>query len=114
MRRPLRSACCRYTAMPRREEEQGINILFLAIGFLRWYEDDSSEVRREAPLVLIPVALIREQRRSVFHLKARDEEIAANQAIQERVRTDFGIVLPDIPEDDEWRPSDYFAAVGEA
>ena len=22
------------------EEEQGINILFLAIGFLRWYEDD--------------------------------------------------------------------------
>jgi hypothetical protein len=25
------------------EEEQGINILFLAIGFLRWYEDEQSE-----------------------------------------------------------------------
>jgi hypothetical protein len=89
-------------------------ILFLAIGFLRWYEDDRSEVSREAPLVLIPVVLIRDLRRSVFHPKARDEEIATNQAIQERLRTDFGIVLPDISEDDEWRPSDYFAAVGEA
>ena len=42
------------------EEEQGINILFLAIGFLRWYEDDSSDVQRKAPLVLIPVSLSRE------------------------------------------------------
>ena len=51
------------------EEEQGINILFLAIGFLRWYEDDKSDVMREAPLVLIPISLIRDLRpppRSTF------------------------------------------------
>ena len=39
------------------EEEQGINILYLAIGFLRRYEDDNSDVAREAPLVLVPVSL---------------------------------------------------------
>lgn len=96
------------------EEEQGINILFLSIGFLRWYEDDRSEVRREAPLVLVPIALIRDQRRSVFQLKGRDDDITTNQAIQERLRTDFGISVPDIPEDEEWLPSDYFAALREA
>jgi very-short-patch-repair endonuclease len=96
------------------EEEQGINILFLAIGFLRWYEDDKSDVMREAPLILLPVSLIRDLRRSTFDLRARDEDIATNQAIQERLRTDCNITLPDLPEDDEWRPSEYFAAVREA
>jgi hypothetical protein len=96
------------------EEDQGINILFLAIGFLRWYEDDKSDVLREAPLVLVPVSLTRDPRRSTFDLRVRDEDIATNQAIQERVRTDFGITLPDLPEDEEWRPSDYFAAVRDA
>ena len=96
------------------EEEQGINILFLAIGFLRWYEDDKSEVVREAPLVLVPVSLIRDPRHSTFDLRVRDEDIATNQAIQERLRTDFGIILPDLPDGDEWRPSHYFAMVRDA
>src|SRR5262249_49706563 len=90
------------------EEEQGINILFVAIGFLRWYEDDSSDVQREAPLLLIPVSLTRDQRRSSFDLRSRDEDIATNEAIQERLRNDFGIALPDVPESEEWCPSDYF------
>ena len=95
------------------EEEQGINILFLAIGFLRWYEDDHSEVLREAPLILLPVSLTRDRRRSTFELRSRDDDITANQAIQERLRTDFAIALPDLPEGDDWRPSDYFADVSE-
>jgi len=95
------------------EEEQGINILFLAIGFLRWYEDDHSEVLREAPLILLPVSLTRDRRRSTFELRSRDEDITANQAIQERLRTDFAIALPDLPEGDDWRPPDYFADVSE-
>jgi hypothetical protein len=76
------------------EEEQGINILFLAIGFLRWYEDEKSEVLREAPLVLVPVLLSRDQRHSTFDLRSRDDDLTTNQAIQERLRTDFGIPYP--------------------
>jgi very-short-patch-repair endonuclease len=93
------------------EEEQGINILFLAIGFLRWYEDDQSDVLREAPLILVPASLTRDQRRSTFVLRPRDEDISTNQPIQERLRTDFVIALPDVPENDDWRPTDYFATV---
>lgn len=96
------------------EEEQGINILFLAIGFLRWYEDDKSTVLREAPLILVPVSLMRDVRRSAFELRLREEDLVTNQALQERLRTDFEISLPDLPEDEEWTPSSYFAAVKEA
>ena len=41
------------------EEEQGVNCLFLALGFLEWYEAPSSDKPRFAPLVLIPVELHR-------------------------------------------------------
>ena len=35
-------------------EEQGVNILYLALGMLRWYESESSGTERRAPLILIP------------------------------------------------------------
>ena len=41
------------------EQEQGVNILYLAIGLLRWFDSDASEVARHAPLVLLPVKLER-------------------------------------------------------
>jgi Protein of unknown function (DUF4011) len=93
------------------EEEQGINILYLAIGVLRWYEDDKSELIREAPLILVPVSLARDPRRSTFDLKAREEEISTNLPLAERLKADFGISLPPISEDDEWRPGEYFRAI---
>ncbi|HUI20183.1 MAG TPA: DUF3320 domain-containing protein [Methylocella sp.] len=96
------------------EEERGVNILFLALGFLRWYEDDKSDVLREAPLILLPVSLVRDAKRSTFDVKLREDDIATNQALQERLRVDFGFSFPDIPENDGWLPSDYFDTVANA
>ncbi|WP_372422164.1 DUF3320 domain-containing protein [Salinarimonas chemoclinalis] len=95
------------------EEEQGVNILYLAIGFLRWYEDDRSDVPREAPLVLVPVSLVRDARRSTFDLKAREEDIGPNLPLAERLR-ELGVTLPPIPEAEDWTPAAYFDAVEEA
>ena len=38
-------------------QEQGVNTLFLALGMVNWYESDSSQEARRAPLLLIPVEL---------------------------------------------------------
>ena len=96
------------------EEERGVNVLFLALGFLRWYEDERSDALREAPLILLPISLVRDGKRSTFDLGFRDDDIASNQALQERLRGDFGIGLPDVPETDNWLPSAYFSAVATA
>ena len=40
-------------------EESGTNMLYLIFGFLEWYEDDSSEQPRYAPLGTFPVAMER-------------------------------------------------------
>ena len=96
------------------EEERGVNVLFLALGFLRWYEDERSDALREAPPILLPISLVRDGKRSTFDLGFRDDDIASNQALQERLRGDFGIGLPDVPETDNWLPSAYFSAVAAA
>jgi hypothetical protein len=93
------------------EEEQGVNILYVAIGFLRWYEDDKSNVVRAAPLVLVPVSLERDRRLSSFTLRAREDDVSTNLPLAERLRDQEGIILPEIPEGDEWSTSDYFEEV---
>jgi Protein of unknown function (DUF4011) len=96
------------------EEERGVNILFLALGFLRWYEDEKSDVPRDAPLILLPVSLARRGKRSTFDLKLREDDIVTNQALQERLRRDFGLALPDFGGTEDWQPSSYFDAVANA
>ncbi len=95
------------------EEEQGINVLYLALGFLTWFEDKTSSVKREAPLVLLPVELVRNARTSTYDLRAREDDIVTNLPLQERLKGDFGIKLPDIEVGDEWRPSHYFDRVAD-
>ena len=93
------------------EEEQGLNILFLALGLLGWFEDEKSGVPREAPLVLVPVELVRNERSSTYDIRAREEDIVTNLPLQSRLREDFGLTLPEIDADDDWSPSAYFDAV---
>ena len=109
-RRLLRLASDARTA----EEEQGLNILYLAIGFLKWRESSSSDVWREAPLVLLPVELVRNERTSTHDIRAREDDITTNLPLRERLRTDFDIVLPEIDEAEGWTPSGYFAQMADA
>ena len=60
------------------EKEQGVNILYLALGFLTWFEDKSSSVAREAPLILLPAELVRNAPTSTYDLRCRDDEVATN------------------------------------
>ncbi len=64
------------------EEESGVNMLYLAMGFLTWFEDKSSSLPREAPLVLLPVELCRNARTSTYDIRARDEDVLTNLPLQ--------------------------------
>ncbi|MCA9179575.1 MAG: DUF4011 domain-containing protein, partial [Planctomycetales bacterium] len=96
------------------EEEQGVNILYLALGFLKWYEDDKSDRERQAPLILIPVTLSRPSAGSKFKLAYNEDELATNLSLQARIKDDFGIQIPDLPDVDELSPQDYFDQVSQA
>lgn len=72
-------------------EEQGVNTLFLALGFLHWYEADSSDTLRKAPLVLLPVSLERSGAKDAFKLKYSGDELMANLSLVAKLKTDFGL-----------------------
>ena len=93
------------------EEEQGVNILFAAIGFLKWTEPDKPETERYAPLILVPVSLSRRSAGSKFRVRYNEEEIITNLSLQEKLKVEFDLTIPAISDDDDWTPDDYFAEV---
>lgn len=96
------------------EEEQGVSILYLACGFLNWYEAPGADAPKRSPLILVPVDLTRPSATGKFRLSLRDEELASNISLSARLEADFGIDLPEIEDDDDFTPSAYFARVREA
>lgn len=95
-------------------EESGAAILYLSLGFLEWYESEDSDKARLAPLFTIPVTLEkgkRDHRAGLYHyhLCYSGEEIIANLSLQEKMKVDFGIALPDLHE--EILPETYFQQI---
>ncbi|MCH7888849.1 MAG: DUF3320 domain-containing protein [Proteobacteria bacterium] len=88
-------------------EEQGVNILYLALGMLEWYEDSSSEQSRHAPLVLIPVHFDRGSALHQFRLSWSEQEIGSNLSLIQRFKNDFGINIPEVDEFDDLSFSKY-------
>ena len=93
------------------EEERGVNILFLALGFLKWYEDDNSDLARYAPLILVPVSLERSSAAAKFTIRYTEDDLATNLSLKARLAQDFALKLPDLPDMDDLDPQPYFDQV---
>ena len=93
------------------EEEQGLNVLFLAMGFLHWVDEDGEQAR--SPLLLIPCDLERESPRDPFRLVREDDDPAVNPTLRHQLAR-LGIELPEYRnESDEHEPIEtYIGWVG--
>lgn len=92
-------------------EESGANILYLAVGFLEWFETNKSDVKRTAPLFTVPVKLERSKRADksgVFRytITLKEDGLLTNITLREKLANDFGLSLPGI--EDETTPEAYF------
>lgn len=92
-------------------EEQGVNVLYLALGQLRFRERAGSDEFRQAPLVLVPVMLERKSAKDRFNLKWNEEEPQENLSLREKMRVDFGIELPAFPEAEVFDLRSYLEAI---
>ncbi|QXV64698.1 DUF3320 domain-containing protein [Mucilaginibacter sp. 21P] len=92
-------------------EEQGVNLLYLALGMLCWHDSADADTQRSAPLILIPVSLERSSAQERFRLRYTGSEIGANLSLQAKMKTDFNINIPDIPEAEEFDLEAYMATV---
>lgn len=95
-------------------EETGAGILYLALGFLEWFESPDSDKSRLAPLFTIPVMLERGKLDAAagvyrYQIKYTGEDIIPNLSLRVKLANDFGIELPELEE--EMLPEQYFAQV---
>ncbi|WFP64076.1 MULTISPECIES: DUF3320 domain-containing protein [unclassified Mesorhizobium] len=96
------------------EEEQGVNILFLALGMLKWIDPNNKENIRQAPLILVPVRLERGAAGEKFRLRARPEDLTANLSLELYLDRIHKLALPRFEVGDDFDVSAYLDAVAEA
>jgi very-short-patch-repair endonuclease len=80
------------------EQEAGISTLFLAFGFLQWYESDTSEKALYAPLLMLPVKVEHQKvrGRDVYYVAAREGAAEDNVSLQKFLEKNFGRELPEL------------------
>ncbi|MCL6349983.1 DUF3320 domain-containing protein [Pectobacterium polaris] len=96
------------------EEEQGVNILYLTLGTLKWIDPNNKENIRYAPLILIPVSLERGTAGDRFKLWARQDEIIENLSLEAYLQRTHEILLPKFNTDEELDLSNYIDEVAQA
>ena len=94
-------------------EESGVSTLQLALGFLEWFESDSSDRPFTSPLLLLRADLDRKLVHSQYQyaIIAAGDDMEVNQTLSERLNRDFRIRLPELNEDES--PETYLSRVSE-
>lgn len=95
------------------EDEQGVNVLYLTLGALRWVDPTDKKNIRRAPLLLLPVSLERGSAGERFRLRARPEDFATNLSLETFLDRLHGIRLPEI-DTEGFDPKAYFDIVAQA
>ena len=77
-------------------QDAGLSALYCAFGFLEYYESDSSDEKRIAPLVFFPVDLDRELQAGAYRyfIQSRNEDVEINVALAELLRQQFSLAMP--------------------
>ena len=77
-------------------EEQGLNVLFLAAGFLEWIDEENEPAK--SPLLLLPCDLKRASPRDPFVLSREDDDATANATLRPKLQ-ELGLELPEFNHD---------------
>jgi hypothetical protein len=79
--------------------ERGVRVLHAAFGMLVWKEKETGEEVR-SPLLFVPIELDRDSFREPFYISVPpvEDEVVLNPALQVKLKNDFKIELPPLPE----------------
>lgn len=77
-------------------QEQGCNILFLAIGILEWLPTDAGAEPMMAPLILVPIEMVRRDVQQQYKIRWFDDAPVVNPTLVELCRSNFRLELPEL------------------
>ena len=76
------------------QQENGVSSLYLAVGLLRWFDTPESKEPNYAPLILVPIEIVRKSANQGYALHARDEEPHFNTTLLEMLKQRFNLEIP--------------------
>ena len=75
-------------------EETGVNIAYLALGFVNWHETRNDGTDFRAPILLCPVSVENRSPVDPYYIKITDD-IVLNPTFAFKMQSEFGVKLPE-------------------
>ena len=82
------------------QDETGINVAYLAFGFLKWNEKQGSDVFFQAPLLLVHVNIITGSIVDPVKIEISDDDVIVNPTFDYLLQAEYGLSLPPIEDSD--------------
>lgn len=76
-------------------EETGVNVAYMAFGFIHWKENDSSNYTFCAPVLLVPIQLEQASAVDPYFIKSAEDDIVVNPTFAYKMDAEYGIKLPE-------------------
>ncbi len=91
------------------QDETGINVAYLAFGFIKWNEKEGSEVYYRAPLLLVHVNIITGSVLDPIKIEVSDDDVVINPTFAYYLQAEYGLQLPAFEDEDTL--TSYYAKV---
>ena len=76
-------------------EETGVNVAYMAFGFIHWKESASSNYVFHAPILLVPIQLEQESAVEPYFIKSTGDDIIVNPTFSYKMDAEHGVRLPE-------------------
>lgn len=76
-------------------KETGINVAYIAFGFIHWKDTNYADTVRYAPILLIPIQITNKSLTDPYIISVLDDEILINETFSLKVNNEYGITLPE-------------------
>ncbi len=76
-------------------EETGVNVVYIAFGFVKWKESEQSNIEYLAPIILAPISLENDSAINPWHIIMSEDDVVINPTFSFKLDNDYGIKLPE-------------------
>ena len=83
------------------QAESGVNPLYLCFGFLEWKEKSSADKTLKSPILMAQVEFDEDKKKAELQIKMSDTPITINQTLNEKLKANFNVELPQLEFDEE-------------
>lgn len=75
-------------------EETGVNVAYMAFGFIHWTESDSSDQVFRAPILLVPIRPEQASSIDPYFIRSAEDDIIVNPTFAYKLDAEYGVRLP--------------------